>query len=133
MGFNGDSERAGAGVGRDGGWGGCDWIVGRVRYAEVARGVDGALTMLRRDYDQRGVERTGGLQRLNHVSDGEIDELNRAQQRGRRSTLRVEITAGYGWGECLLDQLLADAHGLEVHPEHGGHREPMLSHCASCR
>ncbi len=84
--------------------------------------IDGALAVLGRDDDQRGVVQAIFLKLFDHLADRSIHKLDLSQQQltGRACSIQIP-TAAY----ALFNQLLAHADRLEVHAEQVGHASAM--------
>src|SRR5271166_5144552 len=94
------------------------------RNREEAIWIDWRLPVLGGDHDQRGVEETLFFQLTDPLADGSVHQLNFIQQEAGWSSGCVKVATGT---DVLLNQLLPDADGLEVHTEHRRYRSAPLS------
>jgi hypothetical protein len=74
--------------------------------------------MLRSDDDERRFQPAAFLQMRNHLANRFIHEHDIPHQGRSGSPDRVLIPSGWS---ALLNQLLSDAHRLEIHSKNGGH------------
>src|SRR4029077_5109635 len=89
------------------------------RYAQIAGGIDGRLAVLRGYDDESGVEQALGFEVRDPRADGGINVFHFAEKGWRGRADGVQIAARQA--QRVLNKLLPDADGLEIHAEDGGY------------